>query len=196
MEKLDLGLDIFASRAIYKDFVTGKIINSHEIIEGDMQPSPKFRELVDNLDKYRYLYSLNGFEIQNINNVAFFVTRDDRLEEYNDVAANIQVLLLMISRGVYSLGVAPGILMDESAGLSIKQINEIGELKEQSQIIKACGLRQPLIESVNGKLLNRGICFCTKEDRYILSAAGRYLFDELAGAPGDATLESLVNMSE
>lgn len=173
----ELGVDVFASKAIYRDFIAGKIINRYEIIEGELQPSPKFRALIDDLDKYRYLYSLLGFEIQSLDSVAFFITRDDRGEEYNEVAANLQVLLTVIARGVYSLGISPGILLDPTAGLSASQINEIGGLEEQSQIIKACGLKLPLVESVNGQLVNRGVCFKTKNDRYILSASGRYLFD-------------------
>lgn len=174
-----LGLDIFASRAIYKDLVAGRIINAYEIIEGDLQPSPKFRALVDDLDKYRYIYSLQGYELQSINNEAFFATRYDRGEEYNDVAANIQVLLVVICRGVCALGIPPAILLDPNGGLSAKQIDAIGELEEQARIIKACGLRLPLTESVNGQLVNRGVCFKTKQDRYILSSAGKYLFEEL-----------------
>jgi len=173
----DLGLDVFASKAIYRDFIAGKIINRYDIIEGELQPSPKFRALIDDLDKYRYLYSLLGFEIQSLNKEAFFITRDDRGEEYNEVAANLQILLTVIARGLYSLGISPGILFDPTAGLSASQINEIGNLEEQSIIITACGLRLPLVESVNGHLVNRGVFLKTKNDRYILSSSGRYLFD-------------------
>lgn len=187
MLNIDLGLDSFASRAIYRDFIAGKVINSHEILEGELQPSIKFRELIDKLDTYRQLYSLLGFEIQAINNEAFFITRDDRLEEYNEVAANIQIILTLLARGVYVLGLAPGIILDPTAGLTAKQINEIGELEEQARIIKACGLRLPLTESVNGYLLNRGICFKTKNERYILSPAGQFMFNEIVDA---ATIES------
>lgn len=37
-----LGLDVFASRMIYKDFIAGKVINRYEIIEGELQSSPNF----------------------------------------------------------------------------------------------------------------------------------------------------------
>lgn len=181
----DLGLDVFASRAIYRDFVAGKIINKYEIIEGELQPSPKFRSLIDNFDQYRYLYSLLGFHIQSVGSDAFFITRDDRGEEYNDAAADIQVLLTVIARGVYALGISPGILLDPTAGLTATQICEIGEMEEQAQIIKACGLRFPLSEPVNSRLVNRGVFFKTKQDRYILSAAGRHLFEQLISAQKD-----------
>lgn len=185
MSNFDLGLDVFASKAIYKDFIAGKIINQYEFIEGELQPSAKFRALIDDLDKFRYIYSLLGFQIQSINDEAFFVTRDDRGEDYNEVAANIQVILTVICRGVYALGINPGILLDPTAGLSSKQIDEIGELEEQERILKACGLRLPLTESVNGQMVNRGICFKTKQDRYILSSAGKHLFDELSSYYAD-----------
>lgn len=179
MNNINLQLDSFASRAIYKDLIAGKVINSHEVIEGELQPSMKFRELIENLDTYRQIYSLFGFEIRSINDKAFFITRDDRTEEYNEVAANMQIILTVIGRGVYSLGLAPGILLDPTSGLNVQQINDIGELEEISRIIKACGLRLPLIDSVNTYLLNRGMCFKTHNERYILSAAGIFLFEEI-----------------
>lgn len=175
-----LGLNVYTSQAIYRDLVAGKIINDYEVIDGEFQQSIKFRELVDNIDKYRYLYLLLGFEIQSINSQAYFATRHDRGEEYNEVAANIQILLLIICRGVYALGISPAILLDPTAGISSKHIDEIGQMEEQERIIKACGLRQPLTESVNGQLVNRGICFRTKDDRYVLSSAGKHLFNEIS----------------
>lgn len=175
-----LGLDVFASRVIYKDFIAGMIINKYEIIDGELLPSPKFRALLDDIDKYRYLYNLLGFTIQSIGDESFFVIRTDRSEEYNEVAANIQVLLIVIIRGVYSLGIAPGILLDHTAGLSSKQIDEIGNLNEQKRILEACKLKLPLSDSVNSILVNRGVCFKTSPNRYMLSAAGKYLFQQLS----------------
>jgi hypothetical protein len=179
MNDFDLGLDIFDSRAIYKDFMAGKIINKYEIIEGELQRSPKFSALIGNLDIYRYLYSLIGFEIKKINHEAYFITRIDRADEYNEVAANIQVLLTVICRGVYSLGLPPGILLDQDAGLTSKQLDEIGLIDEQKRILKACGLKTPLSETVNGKLVERGVFLRTKTERYVLSSAGKYLYEEI-----------------
>lgn len=175
-----LGLNIYTSQSIYRDLVAGKIINDYEVIDGEFQQSIKYRELVDNIDKYRYMYSLLGFEIKSINSQAYFATRQDRGEEYNEVAANIQILLLIICRGVYALGISPAIMLDPTAGIGAKHIDEIGQMEEQERIIKACGLRQPLTESVNGQLVNRGICFRTKDDRYVLSSAGKHLFNEIS----------------
>ncbi|MEO3865258.1 condensin complex protein MksE [Rheinheimera fenheensis] len=177
-----LDLDVFASRLMYKDFIAGAVINKYEIIEGELQPSQKFRVLIDDIDKYRYVYSLFGYTIQSIGEESFFVTRTDRAEEYNEVAANIQVLLLVILRGVYSLGIAPGIMLDPTAGLSRMQIDDIGNINEQKRILEACKMKLPLSESVNSLLVNRGICFKTKSDRYILSAAGKYLFQQLTAS--------------
>lgn len=177
-----LDLDVFASRLIYKDFIAGAVINKYEVIEGELQPSRKFRALIDDIDKYRYVYSLLGFTIQSIGEESFFVTRTDKAEEYNEIAANIQVLLLVVLRGVYSLGIAPGILTDPTAGLSRMQVDDIGNLNEQKRILEACKMKLPLSESVNSILVNRGICFKTKSDRFILSAAGKHLFLQLTAS--------------
>ena len=183
MSETLFGLDVFASTVIYKDFVSGKMINDYEIVHDELQPSAKFRELVDHLDTYRQLYALLGFEIRTLNNQAFFVTRDDTDEEYSELAANIQVILTVIARGLYGLGLGPGMLTDPSAGLSAEQINQIGEMEQQNTILKACGIRLPLVESVNVQLVNRGIMFKTKNERYVLSSAGKYLFEEISVQP-------------
>ena len=175
----NFGLDEFASRAIYKDFISGKVINAYDYINGELQPSHKFRELVDNLDKYRDFYSLIGFEIRSVNDDAFFVSRSDRVEELNEVAANIQVLLLMVGRGLCTQGISPGILFDDKGGVSAKDIDAIGELEEVRQIMKACGLQQPLTKPVNSIMVERGIFHKTVQERYILSSAGRIFFNEL-----------------
>ncbi|ACV25467.1 condensin complex protein MksE [Kangiella koreensis] len=191
MNDFDLGLDVFDSRAIYKDFMAGKIINKYEIIEGELQRSPKFGALIGSLDIYRYLYSLIGFEIKQINDEAYFITRIDRADEYNEVAANIQVLLTVICRGVYSLGLPPGILLDQDAGLTSKQIDEIGLIDEQKRILKACGLKTPLSETVNGKLVDRGVFLKTQAERYILSSAGKYLYEEIISDTETRALERI-----
>ncbi len=175
----NFGLDTLASKAIYKDFIAGKIINAYDYIEGEWLPSPKFRDLVDNLDQYRTLYSLIGFEINSVNGEAFFVSRSDRTEELNEVAANIQVLLMMIGRGLCTQGTNPAILFDPRGGVSVKDIDAIGNIEEIARIVKACGLQQPLTKPVNGTLVERGIFHKTTQDRYILSSAGRIFFNEL-----------------
>ena len=174
-----LEVDPFASRMIYKDFISGKIINKYEILEGELQPSPKFKELMGNLDKYQYLYDLLGFEIRSIGNESFFVTRSDRIEEYNEIAANIQVLVLCIARGVYSLGVASGILFDPTSGISTKMLDDIGELEEQKRIMEACKLKLPLSDSVVPILVNRGIMLQLPSGRYLLSQSGRFMFNQI-----------------
>ncbi len=190
----NFGLDEFASRAIYKDFIRGKVINAYDYINGELQPSLKFRELVDNLDKYRDFYSLIGFEIRSVNNDAFFVSRSDRAEELNDVAASIQVLLLMVGRGLCTQGISPDILFDDKGGVSARDIDAIGELEEVRQIMKACGLQQPLTKPVNGIMVERGIFHKTVQERYILSSAGRIFFNELF--VNDASLQSIRSSEE
>jgi len=175
------GLDTFDSRSIYKDFIAGKIINAFEFMDGELQPSKKYRSLVDNIDKYRELYSLLGFEIKSVNSDAFFITRFDRAEELNEVAANIQVLLTVLSRGLCTQGTSPNILADQKSGISARDIDAIGEMDEVVQILTSCKLQSPLTRQVNAILVERGVMHRTRQDRYILSSAGQHFFGELFG---------------
>ena len=174
-------LDSIASQAIYKDFIAGKIINPRELVEGVLVTTEKYRQLVDNLDSYRTLYHLMGFEIRTIGGSGFYLTRSDRSEEMNEVATSIQVLLMMIARGLGLKGVSTDILFDHTAGISIPAVNEIADDTDIARILKACGIQLPLEQSVNGLLLGRGIMFLTDEKRYILTDAGQHFFKALFG---------------
>jgi hypothetical protein len=63
---------------------------------------------------------------------------------------------LILSRGIGKQGIAPGILFDEKSGIPTKLVDEIGEEAEIVQILKACGIKQPLSQPLNNALLERG----------------------------------------
>ncbi|MDP0562701.1 MAG: hypothetical protein QS721_10415 [Candidatus Endonucleobacter sp. (ex Gigantidas childressi)] len=173
-----LELNILASRAIYKDFISGRIINKHELIEGELTESPKFRELVSNLDKYRSKYYLLGYLICSIGDEAFRIHREDKQNEYNDNAADIQVLIQALAIGVYSFGVAPGIMLYPNTGISEKMINDIGELEQQRILLETRKYKLPLVESVKTILVRRGVMYQTMSGRYCLTQAGLHLFKQ------------------
>ncbi|WP_286271636.1 condensin complex protein MksE [Thalassotalea hakodatensis] len=172
-------LNQIASQAIYKDLISGKMINETEYVDGELIPSTKFRELVNDIDKYRELYALLGFTLKDLDSTSYFITRLDKANEFNDTAANMQTILLILARGLGKQGIAPGILFDEKAGVSSKIIDEIGAEEESAQILKACGIKQPLTHPVNNTLLERGIVFKNLDDRYVLSSSGTTLFNRL-----------------
>lgn len=175
----NFGLNHIASQAIYKDLISGKMINEMEYIDGELVKSTKFRELVNDIDKYRELYTLLGFILKDIDSVAYFITRPDKSNELNDIAANAQTILLILSRGIGKQGIAPGILFDEKSGISTKLVDEIGEETEAAQILKACGMKQPLSQSLNNTLLERGLMYKNLDDRCVLSSAGQAMFNRL-----------------
>lgn len=178
MSSPDLGLNVVASQEIYKDFICGKIINKYELIDGRLMPSAKFTALIGDIDTYRSLYMLLGFELVAVGNEAYFATRQDRAD-LNETGANIQVLLVVLCRGLTSRGIAPTIMQDPSGGISAKDIDAIGEDEEISRIVKACGLLSPLTKPVNSILVEKGIMHKTPNERYILSCAGTHIYNRL-----------------
>jgi len=98
MSNPDFGLNVVASQEIYKDFISGKIINKYELIGGRLMPSTKFLALISEIDTYRSLYTLLGFELVAVGDEAYFATRQDRAD-LNDAGANIQVLLVSFVGG-------------------------------------------------------------------------------------------------
>ena len=167
---------MIASQAIYKDLIAGKMINKYEYIDGELSKSEKFRTIIADIDKYRELYTLIGFTLKDLDAEAFFITRSDRADEFNETAANIQTILLILCRGLGKQGIAPGILLDDKAGVSMKITDEIGAEEESAQIMKACGIKQPLSNAINSTLLDRGLAFKNLDDRYVFTDAGKAFF--------------------
>lgn len=172
-------LNTIASREIYKALISGKIINEYEYLNGELSSSAKFNELTNNIDQYRNLYSLLGFEIKSLSGEAFFITRLDRQEEFTEAAANIQTVLLMISRGLTTRGISPQILFDLAGGVRERDVDSIGEDEDIAKILQACGISLPLTKSVNSLLVERGVFYKVGIDRYMLSSSGKVLFNRL-----------------
>lgn len=179
-----LGLNVVASQEIYKDFISGKIINKYDFADGRLMPSAKFSALVGDIETYRSLYTLLGFDLIAIGTEAYYISRTDRMD-LNETGAAIQVILLMLCRGLISKGISPRILLDSESGISAKDVDSIGEDEEVSRILKATNLQTPLTKTVNSALVDKGIMHKAQNDRYILSCAGKCLYDKLFTAIPD-----------
>lgn len=184
---ISFGLNVIASQAIYKDLIAGRMINQYEYSDGELKESNTFKEIINDIDKYRELYALIGFTLKDLDASAFFLTRSDRADEFNETAANIQTILLIICRGLGKQGIATGILLDDKAGVSMKVADEIGTEEEAAQIMKACGIKQPLSNAINSTLLDRGLAFKNLDDRYVFTDAGKAFFKRIFNPKNNQT---------
>lgn len=168
-------LDPYATKEIYKDFISGKVINKNEMDNGELRPSIKFSELIKHIDLYKKLYGLLGFELIAIGNESYYIVRPER-DTLNEIGANIQVILIILCRGLATRGISPEILKDPTGGINAQIIDEIGSEEESARILKACDITTPLTKSIENIMVDRALMYKTSTARYILSNAGYFMY--------------------
>ncbi|TSC21527.1 hypothetical protein FOM00_29900, partial [Pseudomonas sp. ST1] len=100
------------SQAIYKELMSGKVINKDTYENGEIKPNPLFEEMLNNYDQnYKPLYLNIGFELV-MRNGFIYIRSVERDEEYSEVVRKIQVLLLILARGLHEQGYQLDILRD------------------------------------------------------------------------------------
>lgn len=171
-------LDPIATKEIYKDFISGKIINKYEMLNNEFILSAKFSELIKHIDLYKKLYSLLGFKLVHVGNEAYYIARPER-DTLNEIGANIQVILIILCRGLTTRGISPEILKDPKSGIKSQIINEIGLEEEAERILKACNITNPLTKSIDSIMVERAVMHKTPGNRYILSNAGVFMYQLL-----------------
>lgn len=85
--------------------------------------------MLNNYDQsYKPLYLNIGFELV-MRNGFIYIRSVERDEEYSEVVRKIQVLLLILARGLHEQGYQLDILRDGEAGVSDGIMEEIGKEK-------------------------------------------------------------------
>lgn len=168
-------LDPIATKEIYKDFISGKVINKYDMSNNEFIPSAKFSELIKHIDIYKKLYDLLGFEIIAIGDDSYYIARPER-DTLNEIGANIQVILIVLCRGLATRGISPEILKDPQGGINSQTINDIGSEEEAERILKACDIATPLVKSIESIMVDRALMHKTSADRYVLSNAGSFMY--------------------
>lgn len=168
-------LDPIATKEIYKDFISGKVINKYDMSNNEFIPSAKFSELIKHIDIYKKLYDLLGFEIIAIGDNSYYIARPER-DTLNEIGANIQVILIVLCRGLATRGISPEILKDPQGGINSQTINDISSEEEAERILKACDIAIPLVKSIESIMVDRSLMHKTSADRYVLSNAGIFMY--------------------
>lgn len=168
-------LDPIATKEIYKDFISGKVINKYDMSNNEFILSAKFSELIKHIDIYKKLYDLLGFELIAIGDDSYYIARPER-DSLNEIGANIQVILIVLCRGLATRGISPEILKDPKGGINAQIINDIGSEEESERILKACDITMPLTKSIESIMVDRALMHKTSTDRYVLSNAGSFMY--------------------
>ncbi|MCM2463289.1 hypothetical protein HGO40_22940 [Pseudomonas sp. CG7] len=165
---------------LYGQLMYGKMINRTVSVDGGLKSNPYFEEVLNNFDHYRNLYDLIGYELVMRNGFAFIRTTDGT-DAKDDLARNIQGLLLVLFRGTLELGFTMDALLKDSAGLSNIHIEEIGKGEDKVEVLIACGMKSGVLMEHIKKLEARAIAYRNGKGNLVLSESGAAFFDDLLG---------------
>lgn len=171
---------------LYGQLMYGKMINRTVSIDGGLKSNPYFEEVLNNFDHYRNLYDLIGYELVMRDGFAFIRTTDGT-DAKDDLARNIQGLLLVLFRGTLELGFTMDVLLKDSAGLSNIHIEEIGKGDDKVEVLIACGMKSGVLMEHVKKLETRAIAYRNGKGNLVLSESGAAFFNDLLGE-GDLDL--------
>ncbi|UVM17431.1 hypothetical protein LOY42_03690 [Pseudomonas sp. B21-023] len=165
---------------LYGQLMYGKMINRTVFIDGGLKSNPHFEEVLNNFDHYRSLYDLIGYELVMRDGFAYIRTSDGT-DVRDDLARNIQGLLLVLFRGVLELGFTMDVLLKNSAGLSNIHIEEIGKAEDKVEVLIACGMKSGVLMEHIKKLETRAVAYRNGKGNLVLSESGAAFFDDLLG---------------
>lgn len=165
---------------LYGQLMYGKMINRTISIDGGLKSNPHFEEVLNNFDHYRNLYDLIGYELVMRDGFAFIRTSDGT-DAKDDLARNIQGLLLVLFRGTLELGFTMDVLLNDSAGLSNIHIEEIGKREDKVEVLIACGMKSGVLMEHIKKLEARAIAYRNGKGNLVLSESGAAFFNDLLG---------------
>lgn len=165
---------------LYGQLMYGKMINRTVFVDGGLKSNPYFEEVLNNFDHYRSLYDLIGYELVMRDGFAYIRTSDGT-DVRDDLARNIQGLLLVLFRGVLELGFTMDVLLKDSAGLSNIHIEEIGKAEDKVEVLIACGMKSGVLMEHIKKLETRAVAYRNGKGNLVLSESGAAFFDDLLG---------------
>lgn len=177
------GLNRQQSVEIYSQLMNGKMVNRTTPIEGALKSNPLFEELLNHFDRYQDLYELMGYELVMRDGFAFIRTIDTN-DSKDELARNIQGVLLVLFRGVMEMGLTMDALLKDTAGLSNAHIEEIGKGQDKQEVLIACGMKTGTLLDHVKKLETRCIAYRNAKGYLVLSEAGTAFFSDLL-AEGD-----------
>ena len=169
------------SRVIYSELINGRFINKTMFRNGLLVPNPLFDELADenNREEYKALYENIGYELKQIGDSFFLNEVAVEERQLSNVAAHIQGLLVVLTRGITLEQLSTAIIVDAEAGLARMYIEKFSANEDFQRILKALGLRYALDKEVENVLIVRNIAYWNDRDNLVLTEAGEALLEHM-----------------
>lgn len=166
------------SPVIFSQLMNGVLINAHELDNGSLVNNRLFDEIFSNLEAYQAQYALLGYELVMIGG-CYFIREQGEIDHFRDVSMRIQVLLEVISRQVTEIPLHATTLLEHGSGVPRNALLDMGGKEEVAEILRACDMKNTLIQEVDNILVGRQIAYWNHRDSLVLTDGGKELFDRL-----------------
>ncbi|SRR5690554_598396 len=172
-----------ASAEIYRQLTQGKVIlkrqyNQHK---GVLEDSPQFNLLFNHLEHFTLLYRHIGYNLNYQTQGEFFYvtqTRDDEIDEADDNALKVQVVVLLIGRYFSASGRDLELLADPNHGLDDIDLKRLAENQEYLDVLRTVRFEKGWNEALEF-LIRRNFAFRTGPESYVLSDASMSFLKDL-----------------
>jgi len=165
------------SPELYARLTGGRTINKWVMENGALVESPHYNELFQNHDGYVTLYASLGFQLKLEQD--FYFLRDRGSDPHREVAMRIAALIEILARRMAFIPLHAEALLDSHVGLPRQQIVEMNKVDEVQEILKACGMKLPLVDEVSNVLTGRDIAYWNQREALVLTDSGRFMFNQL-----------------
>ncbi|MEY8198121.1 MAG: hypothetical protein RPS47_02655 [Colwellia sp.] len=171
-------VNLAKSAEIYRAIMNGKVINHYQVSsDGSQSENPLFTEIYYNFNNYKQQYLMSGFDLV-VKDDFYYAREIDSDMPFTDSVKRIQTLLLIISRYVTLSGALFEKLTNPMGGITTEDIQKMSENEEYTEILEAVEIKS-LVSGIKTHLIDRNIMIEPRSDRYILSDAGKFFFNEL-----------------
>lgn len=171
------------SKQIYNHLINGKVINRDKIENDAFVPDELYSEIMQHEEAYREQYDMCGYTMHIANGYVYLLEKSEKKDLKTDVVMRCYVLLLIVAKYMNDINKSHSQLMSLNGGISKAEIDSLNDNPDIKELLKKCDFnsKDDLFTNIKSQLIDRHILLeKTGSQRYVLSHAGKFFFDEIS----------------
>ena len=171
------------SKQIYNHLINGKVINREKIENDTFVPDELYSEIIQYEEIYREQYDMCGYNMHIANGYIYLLEKVEKKDLKTDVIMRCYVLLLIVAKYMNDINKSHSQLMSLNGGISKAEIDSLNDNPDIKELLKKCDFnsKDDLFTNIKSQLIDRHILLeKTGSQRYVLSHAGKFFFDEIS----------------
>lgn len=171
------------SKQIYNHLINGKVINREKIENDTFVPDELYSEIIQYEEIYREQYDMCGYNMHIANGYIYLLEKNEKKDLKTDVVMRCYVLLLIVAKYMNDINKSHSQLMSLNGGISKAEIDSLNDNPDIKELLKKCDFnsKDDLFTNIKSQLIDRHILLeKTGSQRYVLSHAGKFFFDEIS----------------